>query len=157
MDNLKSMDKSTNSEIYYILTSFLILIFFIFLYGLVASLTDLALFVSKKKMPNKAMIFFFWLVIVFVINLFRQIKLKFEYVVSNQILIGVGVFLIYFFYIFAHNASYVGLTVRKETIIYETNKFTMEAIIYWILQLITLVIVIFSFLKCVTLKNREIE
>lgn len=151
------MSKSSHSEIYYIISSFLILIFMMFFYGLGASLTDLALFISKKKIPHKAMIFFFWLVIVFVINLFRQIKLKFEYLVSNQILIGAGVFLIYFFYIFAHNASYERLIIRKETVIYETNKFTIAAIMYWILQLITLVIVIFSFLKCVTLRNKEIE
>lgn len=155
MDNSKFMDTSTTSEIYHILTSFLILIFFMFFYGLVASLTDLALFVSKKKMPNKAMIFFFWLVIVFVINLFRQIKLKFEYVVSNQILIGVGVFLIYFFYIFAHNASYVGLTVRKEAVIYETNKFTMAAIMYWILQFIIGAIVVLSVIRLFKFRNIE--
>lgn len=151
------MDKSSHSEIYYLISSFVILFVMMFFYGLGASLTDLALFISKKKLPNKAMIFFFWLLILFIINLCRQIKLKFEYLVSNQILIGIGVFLIYFFYIFAHNASQESLMVSKDAIIYRTNKFTMAAIIYWILQIIILVIVLFSFLKCITLRNKEIE
>lgn len=151
------MKSSIRSEIKYIISSFFIVIIFMFFYGLDASLTDLALFVSKRKMPDKAMIFFFWLLVVFIMNLCRQINLKFERVVSNQILIGVGVFLIYFFYIFAHNARHEEIRITKEAIIYAKNNITRAAVFYWILQFITGAVMLFSIIKLIKIRKIDSE
>lgn len=151
------MESSIHSEIKYIISSFFIVIIFMFFYGLDASLTDLALFVSKRKMADKAMIFFFWLLVVFIMNLCRQINLKFDHVVSNQILIGVGVFLIYFFYIFAQNSRHEEITVTKEAIIYAKNNITRAAVFYWILQFITGAVMLFSIIKLIEIRKMDSE
>ncbi len=149
------MDQSIIVEIRYLLLSIAFLIVFIFFYGFVASLNELAYRISYMEMSNNGMLFYFWMIIIFSITLFRQINLKFTSDFPNLILIIIGLLLFYFFYISAHNARSESLIITKNTMVYELKEITMAAIIFRILQLIIGIVIFWSVLK--SFKNKQLE
>ena len=80
------MIKSLTVEIVYFLLSFIILFLFVFFYGLAFPLQELAFKLSSTKMSSEYGILYFWLISMFSITLFRQIKLKFRSLILNLIL-----------------------------------------------------------------------
>lgn len=91
------MDQSIIVEIRYLLLSIAFLTIFVFFYGYVAPLNELAYQISYMEMSNNGMLFYFWMIITFTMTLFRQIKLRFNSDFPNLILIFIGLLLFYFF------------------------------------------------------------
>ena len=149
------MDQSIIVEIRYLLLSIAFLTIFVFFYGYVAPLNELAYQISYMEMSNNGMLFYFWMIITFTMTLFRQIKLRFNSDFPNLILIFIGLLLFYFFYISAHNSRSENLTITKDTMVYELNEITMATIIFRFLQLIIGVVIFWSVLK--SFKNRQLE
>ena len=149
------MDQSIIVEIRYLLLSIAFLTIFVFFYGYVAPLNELAYQISYMEMSNNGMLFYFWMIITFTMTLFRQIKLRFNIDFPNLILIFIGLLLFYFFYISAYNSRSENLTITKDTMVYELNEITMATIIFRFLQLIIGVEIFWSVLK--SFKNRQLE
>ena len=149
------MDQSIIVEIRYLLLSIAFLTIFVFFYGYVAPLNELAYQISYMEMSNNGMLFYFWMIITFTMTLFRQIKLRFNSDFPNLILIVIGLLLFYFFYISAYNSRSENLTITKDTMVYELNEITMATIIFRFLQLIIGVVIFWSVLK--SFKNRQLE
>lgn len=149
------MDQSIIVEIRYLLLSIAFLTIFVFFYGYVAPLNELAYQISYMEMSNNGMLFYFWMIITFTMTLFRQIKLRFNSDFPNLILIFIGLLLLYFFYISAHNSRSENLIITKDTMVYELNEITMATIIFRFLQLIIGVVIFWSVLK--SFKNRQLE
>ena len=149
------MDQSIIVEIRYLLLSIAFLTIFVFFYGYVAPLNELAYQISYMEMSNNGMLFYFWMIITFTMTLFRQIKLRFNSDFPNLILIVIGLLLLYFFFISAHNSRSENLTITKNTMVYELKEITMATIIFRFLQLIIGVVVFWSVLK--SFKNRQLE
>ncbi len=149
------MDQSIIVEIRYLLLSIAFLTIFVFFYGYVAPLNELAYQISYMEMSNNGMLFYFWMIITFTMTLFRQIKLRFNSDFPNLILIFIGLLLFYFFYISAHNSRSENLIITKDTMVYELNEITMATIIFRFLQLIIGVVIFWSVLK--SFKNRQLE
>lgn len=149
------MDQSIIVEIRYLLLSIAFLTIFVFFYGYVAPLNELAYQISYMEMSNNGMLFYFWMIITFTMTLFRQIKLRFNSDFPNLILIFIGLLLFYFFYISAYNSRSENLTITKDTMVYELNEITMATIIFRFLQLIIGVVIFWSVLK--SFKNRQLE
>lgn len=149
------MDQSIIVEIRYLLLSIAFLTIFVFFYGYVAPLNELAYQISYMEMSNNGMLFYFWMIITFTMTLFRQIKLRFNSDFPNLILIVIGLLLFYFFYISAYNSRSENLTITKDTVVYELNEITMATIIFRFLQLIIGVEIFWSVLK--SFKNRQLE
>lgn len=149
------MDQSIIVEIRYLLLSIAFLTIFVFFYGYVAPLNELAYQISYMEMSNNGMLFYFWMIITFTMTLFRQIKLRFNSDFPNLILIFIGLLLFYFFYISAYNSRSENLTITKDTVVYELNEITMATIIFRFLQLIIGVVIFWSVLK--SFKNRQLE
>jgi hypothetical protein len=149
------MDQSIIVEIRYLLLSIVFLIVFIFFYGYVGSLHELAYRISYIELSNNGMLFYFWMIIIFGITLFRQIDLKFTGDFPNLILIVIGLLLFYFFYISAHNTRSESLIITKNTMVYEVKEITITAIIFRFLQLIIGIIIFWSVLK--SFKKRQLE
>lgn len=149
------MDQSIIVEIRYLLLSIAFLTIFVFFYGYVAPLNELAYQISYMEMSNNGMLFYFWMIITFTMTLFRQIKLRFNSDFPNLILIVIGLLLFYFFYISAYNSRSENLTITKDTVVYELNEITMATIIFRFLQLIIGVVIFWSVLK--SFKNRQLE
>ena len=149
------MDQSIIVEIRYLLLSIAFLTIFVFFYGYVAPLNELAYQISYMEMSNNGMLFYFWMIITFTMTLFRQIKLRFNSDFPNLILIVIGLLLFYFFYISAHNSRSENLTITKDTMVYELKEITMATIIFRFLQLIIGVVIFWSVLK--SFKNRQLE
>ncbi len=138
------MIKSLTVEIVYFLLSFIILFLFVFFYGLAFPLQELAFKLSSTKMSSEYGILYFWLISMFSITLFRQIKLKFRSLILNLILISLGILLIILFNNFIQNTSFRQLTVKSGLIIYERTTLTTGYITFRILQLFILMLVIVS-------------
>ncbi len=138
------MIKSLTVEIVYFLLSFIILFLFVFFYGLAFPLQELAFKLSSTKMSSEYGILYFWLISMFSITLFRQIKLKFRSLIPNLILISLGILLIILFNNFIQNTSFRQLTVKSGLIIYERTTLTTGYITFRILQLFILMLVIVS-------------
>ena len=138
------MIKSLTVEIVYFLLSFIILFLFVFFYGLAFPLQELAFKLSSTKMSSEYGILCFWLISMFSITLFRQIKLKFRSLILNLILISLGILLIILFNNFIQNTSFRQLTVKSGLIIYERTTLTTGYITFRILQLFILMLVIVS-------------
>lgn len=138
------MIKSLTVEIVYFLLSFIILFLFVFFYGLAFPLQELAFKLSSTKMSSEYGILYFWLISMFSITLFRQIKLKFRSLIPNLILISLGILLIILFNNFIQNTSFRQLTVKSGLIIYERTTLTIGYITFRILQLFILMLVIVS-------------
>ena len=138
------MIKSLSVEIVYFLLSFIILFLFVFFYGLAFPLQELAFKLSSTKMSSEYGILCFWLISMFSITLFRQIKLKFRSLILNLILISLGILLIILFNNFIQNTSFRQLTVKSGLIIYERTTLTTGYITFRILQLFILMLVIVS-------------
>ena len=149
------MDQSIIVEIRYLLLSIAFLTIFVFFYGYVAPLNELAYQISYMEMSNNGMLFYFWMIITFTMTLFRQIKLRFNSDFPNLILIVIGLLLFYFFYISAYNSRSENLIITKDTMVYELNEITMATIIFRFLQLIIGVVIFWSVLK--SFKNRQLE
>ena len=149
------MDQSIIVEIRYLLLSIAFLTIFVFFYGYVAPLNELAYQISYMEMSNNGMLFYFWMIITFTMTLFRQIKLRFNSDFPNLILIFIGLLLFYFFYISAYNSRSENLTITKDTMVYELKEITMATIIFRFLQLIIGVVIFWSVLK--SFKNRQLE
>ena len=149
------MDQSIIVEIRYLLLSIAFLTIFVFFYGYVAPLNELAYQISYMEMSNNGMLFYFWMIITFTMTLFRQIKLRFNSDFPNLILIVIGLLLFYFFYISAHNSRSENLTITKDTMVYELKEITMATIIFRFLQLIIGVVIFWSVLK--SFKYRKLE
>lgn len=149
------MDQSIIVEIRYLLLSIAFLTIFVFFYGYVAPLNELAYQISYMEMSNNGMLFYFWMIITFTMTLFRQIKLRFNSDFPNLILIFIGLLLFYFFYISAYNSRSENLTITKDTMVYELNEITMATIIFRFLQLIIGVVIFWGVLK--SFKNRQLE
>ena len=149
------MDQSIIVEIRYLLLSIAFLTIFVFFYGYVAPLNELAYQISYMEMSNNGMLFYFWMIITFTMTLFRQIKLRFNSDFPNLILIFIGLLLFYFFYISDYNSRSENLTITKDTVVYELNEITMATIIFRFLQLIIGVVIFWSVLK--SFKNRQLE
>ncbi len=149
------MDQSIIVEIRYLLLSIAFLTIFVFFYGYVAPLNELAYQISYMEMSNNGMLFYFWMIITFTMTLFRQIKLRFNSDFPNLILIFIGLLLFYFFYISAYNSRSENLIITKDTMVYELNEITMATIIFRFLQLIIGVVIFWSVLK--SFKNRQLE
>lgn len=149
------MDQSIIVEIRYLLLSFVFLIVFVFFYGYVGSLNELAYRISFIELSNNGVLFYFWMITIYGITLLRQINLKFTSDFSNLILIIIGLFLFYFFYISAHNAHFQRLIVTKNTMIYEVKEITNATIIFRFLQLIIGIVIFWSVLK--SFKNKQLE
>lgn len=149
------MDQSIIVEIRYLLLSIAFLTIFVFFYGYVAPLNELAYQISYMEMSNNGMLFYFWMIITFTMTLFRQIKLRFNSDFPNLILIVIGLLLFYFFYVSAYNSRSENLTITKDTVVYELNEITMATIIFRFLQLIIGVVIFWSVLK--SFKNRQLE
>ena len=126
------------------LLSFIILFLFVFFYGLAFPLQELAFKLSSTKMSSEYGILYFWLISMFSITLFRQIKLKFRSLILNLILISLGILLIILFNNFIQNTSFRQLTVKSGLIIYERTTLTTGYITFRILQLFILMLVIVS-------------
>lgn len=138
------MIKSLTVEIVYFLLSFIMLFLFVFFYGLAFPLQELAFKLSSTKMSSEYGILYFWLISMFSITLFRQIKLKFRSLILNLILISLGILLIILFNNFIQNTSFRQLTVKSGLIIYERTTLTTGYITFRILQLFILMLVIVS-------------
>jgi hypothetical protein len=149
------MDKSIILEIRYLLLSFVFLIVFVFFYGYVGSINELAYRIFFIELSNNGMLFYFWMIIIFGITLLRQFDLKFSSDFPNLILIIIGLLLFYFFYISAHNARSQSLIITKNTMVYEVKKINRATLIFRFLQLIIGIVIFRSILK--SFKNKRIE
>ena len=138
------MTKSLTVDIVHFLLSFIILFLFVFFYGLAFPLQELAFKLYSTKMSSEYGILYFWLISMFSITLFRQIKLKFRSLILNLILISLGILLIILFNNFIQNTSFRQLTVKSGLIIYERTTLTTGYITFRILQLFILMLVIVS-------------
>jgi hypothetical protein len=141
------MNKSEIKEIYYFILSFIVLFLFMLFYGLAFSLQELSLRLSYTKMSNNQSLVYFCLIIMFLITLIRQFKLKFRSYYPNLILIILGIILIIYFSIFSMNTTSYELTIKEDTMVYKTENHTTGYIIFRILQLFIAVILIISTLN----------
>ena len=138
------MIKSLTVEIVYFILSIILLFLFIFFYGLAFSLQELAFKLSYIKMTSEYGIMCFWLVSMFSITLFRQIKLKFRSLLPNLILISLGIILMILFNNFIHKTSILQLNVTNGLMTYKRTTLTISYFTFRFLQLLILVSVILS-------------
>ncbi|CAM3956232.1 hypothetical protein FLAN108750_01260 [Flavobacterium antarcticum] len=141
------MIKSFTTEIFYIISSFIVLLLFSFFYGIAFPLEQLAFKLSYSKMSGIESILYFWIILMFLITLFRQITLKFRSYFSNLIIIILGIILLILFNNFIQNTSFQKLTVKEGLMIYEKKTLTTSYISFRILQLLILILVFFSSYK----------
>ena len=149
------MNKSEIKEIYYFILSFVVLFLFMLFYGLAFSLQELSIKLSYTKMSNNQSLVYFWLIIMFLITLIRQFKLKFKSYYPNLTLIILGIILIIYFNIFTTNTTSYELTINEDTMVYKTENYTTGYIIFRILQLCIAVILLITALN-IYRKNKQI-
>lgn len=138
------MIKTYTSEIFYLILSLTVLLLFSFFYGLAFSLERLAFKLSYSKMSGIESILYFWIILMFSITLFRQIKLRFRRYFPNFTLIILGIILIILFNNFIPNTSFQQLIIKDGLVNYETETFTVGYITFRILQLLILIVLFFS-------------
>lgn len=141
--------KMINIEIGFIFLSFILLFFFIIVFGYTIPLNELAEKICFTKMNNDSVNFYFWLIIMYVITLLRQLEQKFTSYFTNCILIIVGGLLFYFFSVFAINARHSELTIEKDLVTFKAEEYTWGVIVFRLLQLSVGFIILLSVIKSI--------
>lgn len=106
-------------------------------------------FENSIQMSVGLMLLFFWLITVFIFNLLRQLKLKFNQYFSNLSIIISGLVLEYFLNVFVSTTINMKEILEREKLYEKVKNCDYEIILFRSLQILVGVIIVVAIVKTI--------